>query len=100
MSDFVWEPTPELVEQANVTRLARKLGAADYHELHAISVDDPERFWPAVVEDLGIEFSQPLHAVMDTSGGPEWTTWFVGGRLNAARVCVHRWASERPDAEA
>jgi acetyl-CoA synthetase len=94
MSDFIWEPTPELVEHANVTRLARKLGAASYRELHVISVEDPERFWPALVEDLGIEFSQPWDAVYDDSRGPEWTTWFVGGRLNVARTCLHRWASD------
>jgi acetyl-CoA synthetase len=97
---FIWEPTPELVEQANVTRLARRLGADGYHELHRISVEEPERFWPAVVEDLGIEFSRPWDAVLDVSRGPEWATWFVGGRVNVARVCVHRWAAERPDAEA
>jgi acetyl-CoA synthetase len=100
VSEFIWHPTPELVEQANVTRLARKLGAADYAELHRISVDDPDRFWPAVVEDLGIEFSQPWDAVVDTRRGPEWAKWFVGGRLNVARVCVHRWARERPDERA
>jgi acetyl-CoA synthetase len=97
---FIWEPTPELVEQANVTRLARRLGADGYHELHRISVEDPERFWPAVVEDLGIEFSRRWDAVLDLSRGPEWATWFVGGRVNVARVCVHRWADERADAEA
>ena len=97
---FIWRPAAELVEQANVTRLARTLGAADYHELHRISVDEPERFWPAVVEDLGIEFSRPWDAVVDASRGPEWATWFVGGRLNVARVCLHRWAAERPDDEA
>ena len=93
-SDFVWEPTPELIERANVTRLARALGAADYHELHRISVEEPERFWPAVVDDLGIEFSRPWDAVVDASRGPEWATWFVGGQVNVARVCVHRWASD------
>ena len=97
---FIWRPSAELVEQANVTRLARALGAADYHELHRISVDEPERFWPAVVEDLGLEFSRPWDAVVDMSRGPEWATWFVGGRLNVARACVHRWAAERPDGEA
>jgi acetyl-CoA synthetase len=97
---FIWEPTPELVEQANMTRLARRLGADGYHELHRISVDEPERFWPAVVDDLGIEFSRPWDAVVDLSRGPEWTTWFVGGRVNVARACVHRWAAQRPDAEA
>jgi len=97
---FIWSPSAELVEQANVTRLGRALGAADYHELHGISVDEPERFWPAVVEDLGLEFSRPWDAVVDMSRGPEWATWFVGGRLNVARACVHRWAAERPDGEA
>ncbi len=83
-----------------MTRLARTLGAAGYHDLHRISVEDPERFWPAVVADLGLEFSQPWEHVVDVSRGPEWATWFVGGRVNAARACVHRWAAERPDGEA
>jgi len=94
MSDFIWEPTPELVEQANVTRLARRLGAADYRELHRISIEEPDRFWPEVVADLGIEFSQPWESVVDTTRGPEWATWFNGARVNIARVCLHRWAGD------
>ena len=83
--------------EANVTRLARALGASSYAELHAISVREPDRFWPAVVEDLGIEFSRPWDAVVDMSRGPEWATWFVGARINVARASVHRWARARPD---
>jgi acetyl-CoA synthetase len=98
--EFIWRPPPELVEQANVTRLARRLGAGDYHELHRISVREPERFWPEVVADLAIEFSRPWDELVDRSRGPEWARWFVGGRLNLARACVHRWAAERPDADA
>jgi acetyl-CoA synthetase len=94
MSTYVWTPAPELVERANLTRLLRALGAADYHDLHRISVDEPERFWPAVVDDLGIEFARRWDAVVDASRGPEWTRWFVGGRLNLARSCVHRWAGD------
>src|SRR5229473_6378052 len=97
---FIWRPTPELVEQANVTRLARALGAADYHALHRISVEEPERFWPALIADLRIEFSRPWDTVVDASRGPEWATWFAGGRVNAARVSLHRWAAERPEEEA
>ena len=97
---FIWQPTAELVDQANVTRLARRLGADGYRELHRISIEEPERFWPAVVDDLGIEFSLPWESVLDVSRGPEWATWFAGGRVNVARACVHRWAAERPDAEA
>jgi acetyl-CoA synthetase len=91
MSAYVWTPTTEQIEQANVSRLQRKLGCADYHELHRVSVDDPERFWPAVVEDLGIEFAAPWSAVLDESRGVEWAKWFVGGRLNVAWNCVYKW---------
>jgi len=97
---YIWRPTDELVERANLTRLAQRLGAGRYAELHLISVEEPERFWPAVVDDLGIEFSRPWDTVVDVSRGPEWATWFVGGRVNVARACVHRWAAERPDEEA
>src|SRR5687768_6569609 len=98
MSEFVWAPSPERVEQANVVRLWRKLGCDGYHELHRVSVEDPERFWPAVIEDLGLEFSTPWERVLDESAGIEWAKWFVGGRLNVATSCVHRHAERRPDA--
>ena len=84
---------PEQVESANLTRLARRLGVEGYHDLHRISIEDPERFWPAVVEDLGLEFSEPWERVVDTGRGNEWATWFVGGKLNLAWNCVHRWAA-------
>jgi acetyl-CoA synthetase len=93
MSDTIWAPTPERVEQANLTRLGRALGAADYAELHRISLDEPDRFWPVLVDDLGIEFSRRWDAVVDASRGPEWARWFVGGTVNVARVCVHSRSS-------
>jgi acetyl-CoA synthetase len=98
VNDVIWSPSAELVEQANVTRLIRRLGCADYHELHRCSIEEPDRFWPAVVADLGIEFSRPWARVVDTTEGPEWAKWFVGGRVNVARACVHDWARGTPDA--
>jgi acetyl-CoA synthetase len=91
--EFIWTPTPEQVETANLTRLARRLGVEGYHELHRISVEEPERFWPALVDDLGLEFSEPWEQVVDTSRGNEWATWFTGGKLNVAWNCVHKWAA-------
>jgi acetyl-CoA synthetase len=91
MSRYVWAPTDDQVEQANVSRLQDKLGCSDYHELHRVSVEEPERFWPAVIDDLGIEFAAPWSAVLDESDGIEWAKWFVGGRLNVAWNCVHKW---------
>ncbi len=92
MKDVCWTPPTELVEQANVTRLMTRLGCVSYAEVHRVSVDEPDRFWPAVVDDLALEFSTPWERVLDESRGPEWAEWFVGGKLNIASNCVHKWA--------
>jgi acetyl-CoA synthetase len=98
-SDFVWRPDAERVETANVTRLARLLGCDGYHELHRVSVEEPERFWPAVVDDLALELAEPWEQIVDTSRGIEWPRWFVGAKLNLAWNCVHRWAASELGAE-
>jgi acetyl-CoA synthetase len=90
--DVIWRPSEEIRERSNAMRLARKLGFDDYWELVRFSAEEPERFWPAAIEDMGLEFSRPWDQVCDLSRGPEWATWFVGGRLNLAWNCVHRWA--------
>jgi acetyl-CoA synthetase len=97
---YSWVPTREQLNAANVVRLARALGCATYGELHRLSVDEPERFWRAVREDLGIPFFRDWDAVLDDSRGTEWTTWFAGARVNVAEACVHRWARETPHDEA
>jgi acetyl-CoA synthetase len=97
----IWSPSVDVRERSNAMRLARRLGFEDYWELVRFSAEDPERFWPAAIEDMGLEFARPWDSVVDESRGPEWATWFVGGKLNLAWNCVHRWAQgARADAEA
>jgi acetyl-CoA synthetase len=100
MTRFTWVPSEEQLEGANVVRLAHRLGCSDYAELHRLSIEEPERFWAAVRDDLAIPFARDWDAVRDDSHGIEWTTWFGGARLSLAEACVHRWARERPDDEA
>jgi acetyl-CoA synthetase len=92
VAEIVWTPDEETLERANVVRLMRRHGIADYRELVQRSVDDREWFWPAVVEDMGLDFFEPWEQVVDLSRGPEWATWFTGAKLNVAWNCVHRWA--------
>jgi acetyl-CoA synthetase len=99
-SDFTWVPSEQQLAEANIGRLARVLECSDYDSLHRVSIDEPDRFWRAVVDDLSIPLVRTWDAVLDDSRGIEWTTWFEGARLNVADACVHRWALERPDAEA
>src|SRR5256885_15897243 len=98
--EVIWRPDERVLEQANVVRLMRRAGIGDYRELQRRSAEDPEWFWPLAIEDMGLEFSRPWDQVVDLSRGPEWATWFVGGKLNLAWNCVHRWAERTPDVPA
>ena len=97
---YAWAPSEEQLRTANVVRLARTLGCADYPSLHRVSVEEPDRFWRAVRADLDLAFARDWDRVLDDSRGIEWTTWFESARLNLAEACVHRWARERGDDEA
>jgi acetyl-CoA synthetase len=94
---FAWEPTPEVVERANVTRLMRRHGLASIDELRRWSVADVARFWDAVVEDLEIPFDEPYREVLDLGDGAPWARWFTGGRINIATACVDAPARRHPD---
>ena len=93
MSDFIWEPTPEYIERANVTRLMRRHGINDFHALVGRSQDDIEWYWNAAIEDLGIAFSTPYEQLLDVSEGVAFPKWFVGGRINLVYNTVDRHAA-------
>jgi acetyl-CoA synthetase len=95
VDDVVWPPSDAVLDSANVVRLMRRHDFSTYRELVARSVDDAEWFWPAAVEDMGLELYEPWSRVVDLSRGPEWATWFLDARLNIAWNCVHRWRSDR-----
>jgi acetyl-CoA synthetase len=94
VSDYVWTPTAEYIENANVTRLARTNGIDSLPELRARSVADIGWYWDAVVRDLQIPFCTPYSKVVDLGRGIEHPDWFVGGTLNVADACLTRWARD------
>jgi acetyl-CoA synthetase len=98
MAEVAWRPTPEYVENANVTGLMRAHGIDSIDELRRRSVEDIGWFWDAVVKDLPITFTTPYEEVVDASAGIAWAKWFVGGHVNLTYNCVDRHAaSERAD---
>lgn len=99
--DFVWQPDPAVVEQANLPRFMRRIGARTLDDLVPRSLDDVARFWDAVFADLDIQFYEPYSKVADFSRGVEWPAWCVGGVMNIAYNCLDKWiAAGRGDAVA
>ena len=95
---YTWRPSRDYLENSNVSRLMRKLGADSANELRARSVADIGAFWETVVRDLGLEFQVPYREVLDLSGGVAYPEWFPGGRLNVVDAALGRWARRTPDA--
>jgi len=93
VGEFIWEPSPEIIDNANVTRLMRRHGIADFHELVRRSQDDIEWFWAAAIEDLGIDFFTPYESLVDDSDGIAFAKWFTGGLINLAYNTVDRHAA-------
>jgi acetyl-CoA synthetase len=94
---MIWEPSREFIEQTNVCRFMRRLGFDDREAFLRFSRDNPERFWDEMMREMGVEWSEPYRQVLDASRGPEWTRWFVGGRVNIAHNCLDRWAAQTPE---
>jgi acetyl-CoA synthetase len=89
--EIAWHPTPEYRDRSRLKRFMGQHGIDDYPALHARSVQDPNWFWPAVLDDLGIQFYQPYTSILDTSRGPAWPRWCVGASLNIVHNCLDKW---------
>ena len=89
--DIAWRPSREQIERSRLARFIEHHGLRDLADLQRRSVQDPEWFWRAVLDDLGIEFYEPYEQVLDTSRGPAWARWCVGGRMNIVHNCLDKW---------
>ncbi|HJZ96021.1 MAG TPA: AMP-binding protein, partial [Candidatus Solibacter sp.] len=90
---MLWEPSRVFIESTNVWRFMQRLGFDDREMFLAWSRDNPEQFWSEILRETKVEFFEPYTQVFDASRGPEWTTWFLNGRLNIAHNCLDRWAA-------
>jgi acetyl-CoA synthetase len=66
----------------------------DYPSLVDRSIREPEWFWDAVIDFLGIGFQRRYSRVADDSDGMAWTRWFDDGAVNLSAVCLDRWADD------
>ncbi|GIW23753.1 AMP-binding protein [Meiothermus sp.] len=95
MNQPIWFPTEEYKRGSHIETLLKHLKLDSYEALYTFSIQQPEAFWEATLELLGIEWFVPYRQVLDVSQGPQWPQWFVGGQLNLAYNALHH-AKTRP----
>ena len=82
MEATAWLPSPDQIEPAQVTRLARELGCADFAALYHFSVSQPDAYWRHLMGFLRIAWSRPPAGYVSLPESPAFPNWFPGGELN------------------
>ncbi len=88
----LWQPSPERIERATLTRYERwlreqrgiDLGDGGYASLWQWSVDDLEGFWSSIWDFFDVEAETPYERVIGDRDMPG-ASWFPGARLNYAQ---------------
>ena len=98
---LLWEPSSEVISQANLTRYQQWLAAEkgwhfeDYPALWRWSVADLEVFWDSLWAYFDLSYSQPWETVLEERVMPG-AQWFPGVRLNYAENIFRKLTADRP----
>lgn len=87
-----WVPSEADLKRSRLAKAMKRWGYSDIATLHRESIDKPDWFWRAALDDLGVEFSQDWTQFQDASEGHAFPRWFIGGKINAAYNCCERHA--------
>ncbi len=90
MAERLWQPTPEQIENANMTRFIRFVNErcgtsiSDYDALWEWSVEAISEFWAALWDFVEIIHSKGYDQVVDDPYKLPGASWFSGAELNFA----------------
>lgn len=89
----LWNPSDAAIANSQIMRFARAAGYADFNELLRRSIEDPARYWAAILDFLTVRWRRPYHDFLDVTQGAAFPRWFVGGALNLTDS-VLQWADD------
>ncbi|MCH7725565.1 MAG: acetoacetate--CoA ligase [Planctomycetes bacterium] len=96
MSDPLWKPNQEKVDQANLTAFIRRVrqhrpNVNDFPSLYEWSIERPAEFWEMLWGFCEVLCSRPWDSVLTHAGKMPGAKWFSGARLNfAENLLRHR----------
>jgi acetoacetyl-CoA synthetase len=89
MSKVCWNPSPERVRDANISRFIQLVRSEldpsvfDFHSLHDFSINSSEEFWQAIWEFFEVRGKSGRQVLANGDLMPG-ARWFPGARLNFA----------------
>jgi len=76
----LFEPEPEVVENANITAYMRRKGFSDYRSFHQWTIENLDEFWADMAE--GLEWFQRWDEVYRWDPETPKVEWFIGAKTN------------------
>src|SRR5256885_14615864 len=92
----LWKPSPERIEEANLTRFARqairdwKLGFNDYPAFYRWTIERPEQFWESLWKFASVRASAKGARVLVNGDRMPGACWYPEARLNFAENLLRR----------
>jgi len=83
----IFEPSPSVVENANITAYMRQKGFTTWEDLYRWSCEHSEEFWADMAARL--DWYEPWQEVLDDSEKPFYR-WFTGARCNIIQNALDR----------
>jgi acetoacetyl-CoA synthetase len=90
----LWEPTQEMIANANLSKYMKLRSQKDYSSLWNWSVAHPDEFWLTLIDYFQIQFDGAFtHAI---TGTMPHVQWFEGISLNFAEHVFRKETSKHP----
>ena len=68
LPETIWRPRPDDMENSNVARFMRRQWIPNAAILRERAANEPNWFYPAIIEDLGIEWFAPYERLYEEFG--------------------------------
>ena len=95
-----WLPSEREIARSRLAAAMKRWGYGSLEALHRDSVDKPDWFWRAALDDLGVTFTTPWTSYIDVSGGHAFPRWFNRRPAERRNPCVERHAADAQACEA
>lgn len=93
-----WQPGERELQHSGIVQLMRALDVPTYEELLRVSVAEPERYWRTATRYCAIAWDQQPTGYVDLSRGPQFPSWFPGGKLNWVNT-IFAWSKDPATAQ-
>jgi len=86
-TDNIYDINPDIAATAHI-------GEADYLEMYALSIKEPEKFWGQQAERF-LDWMAPWEKVQEYDFTTATIRWFEGAKLNVSQNCLDRHLEKR-----